>query len=105
MAADSRHSYILGCPQEDGKIAVLCRSTGKEPGPACCDTKIDAMKLKTNLANDPRGRSNHRALEIIKSLLVYQIDLSTKIDWEAGALWGYLDESIAKCVESSGFWN
>lgn len=105
MVTESQLAYILACPQEDGKIAVLCRSSGTNPGPAYCPTKTDALKLKTNLTSDPRGKNNHRAMEIIKSLLIYKLNIdNTKVEWEAGSLWGYLDQSEAACVESKTFW-
>ena len=97
--------YVLGCPMADGKVAVLCRSSGEAPGPALCQNKIDAMKLKTNLTNDPRSHKNHRALEIIRSLLIYKISEGAAIAWEAGALWGYLDHNLLQCVESKRSWN
>ena len=42
--------YILGWAQPSGKIAVLCRSRGANPGPAYCWTKREAIQLRTRLA-------------------------------------------------------
>lgn len=93
--------YILACPRDDGTLSVLCRSTGANPGPAYCNTKKSAMMLKTRLTNDPRGIANHRALELIKNLLVYKIDASLEPVWEEGSLWAYLPQERAKCVEGA----
>ncbi len=105
MQNDSHFSYILGCPQDDGKVAILCRSSGGAPGPAICPSKTEAMKLKTNLANDPRGKNNHRAIEIIRSLLIYKMGQNSQINWQAGDLWGYLDQNEVQCDEAKSFWN
>jgi hypothetical protein len=99
-----RQLYVLGCPREGGTVAVLCRSSGSVPGPAYCDSKKNAMRLKTKLSNDPRGIGNHRAMEIIKSLFVYRVDDDIEPAWEPGLLWAYLPESTVKCVESQSFW-
>jgi len=91
--------YVLACPREDGTIAVLCRSTGGNPGPAYCNSKKNAIQLKTRLSNDPRGIANHRAMELIKNLLVYKVDSVVEPIWEEGSLWAYLPQTRAKCVE------
>jgi uncharacterized protein YbaR (Trm112 family) len=91
--------FILACPRDDGTLAVLCRSTGPSPGPAYCNNKKNAVKLKTRLSNDPRGIANHRAMELIKNLYVYKIDASIEPIWEEGSLWAYLPQEKAKCVE------
>lgn len=91
--------YILACPRDDGNLAVLCRSSGPSPGPAYCNNKKNAVKLKTRLTNDPRGIANHRAMELIKNLYVYKIDAAIEPIWEEGSLWAYLPEEKAKCVE------
>jgi len=93
-------AYVLACPRKDGNIAILARTVGAQPGPALCQSKKEAVALKTKLANDPRGMGNHRALEIIKSLLIYKISLQTEPVWEPGQLWAYLPASCAECVES-----
>lgn len=102
---DSTHPlFVLGCPRDDGTIAILCRSTGKMPGPAYCESKKDAIKLKTRLVNDPRGNENHRAMQIIKNLFVYKLSPRTEPVWENGLLWAYLPDNQAKCLESQSFW-
>ena len=93
-------TFILGCPQKDGTVAILCRSSGFKPGPAVCESKRDAVKLKTKLVNDPRGQDNNRALEIIKNLLIYQVVDGAEIFWEEGSLWAFLKTQQVKCVES-----
>ncbi len=92
--------YILGSPRNDGTIAVLCRSSGSKPGPAVCESKRDAVSLKTRLANDPRGMGNHRALELIKNLYIYKIAANLQPAWEPGQLWAYLPTDRAQCVEA-----
>lgn len=96
--------FVLGCAKGDGTIAILCRSTGAATGPAYCDSKKDAVKLKTRLVNDPRGSGNHRAMQIIKNLLVYKLNLGADPIWEEGLLWAYLPTNQLKCVESQSFW-
>jgi len=95
--------YILGSPRNDGSIAVLCRTSGSKPGPATCNSKRDALSLKTRLANDPRGMGNHRALEIIKNLYIYKIPSSLEPVWEPGLLWAYLPADMVSCVEAQSF--
>lgn len=104
MAVDSKNGvFVLGAPQAEGIIAVLCRSSGLTPGPAFCQNKRDAMKLKTKLANDPRGQGNQRALEIINSLLIYEIPYDTELTWRDGDLWAYITEDQASCAERKWF--
>jgi hypothetical protein len=91
--------FVLASARQDGTIAILCRSTGPNPGPAICSSKKAAIQLKTRLSNDPRGIANHRALELIKSLLVYKIDASIEPLWDEGSLWAYLPQDKAKCLE------
>ncbi len=91
--------FVLASPRDDGSIAILCRTSGSKPGPAFCDSKKDAVSLKTRLANDPRGMGNHRSLEIIKSLYIYKISTELKPAWEPGLLWAYLPAERALCVE------
>ncbi len=93
--------FVLASPREDGTLAVLCRSSGPNQGPAYCNSKKNAVQLKTKLSNDPRGIANHRALELIRNLLVYRLDAAIEPIWEEGALWAYLPAHKAKCVESS----
>ncbi|MBT6843908.1 MAG: hypothetical protein HOA17_08975 [Candidatus Melainabacteria bacterium] len=93
-------TYVLACPRDDGTIAVLCRTNGTSPGPAMCNSKKNAIKLKTKLTNDPRGIANNRAMELIKSLYIYKIDASIEPIWNAGSLWAYLPQEKADCVES-----
>ena len=84
-------NYVLGWPQPNGKIAVLCRSSGANLGPAFCGTKKEALLLRTKLANDSRGRTNKKAQEIIKRLLIYMHPGNEMIMWKPGDLWVYLD--------------
>ncbi len=92
--------FVLGCLRDDGNVAILCRSAGAQPGPAYCNSKKNAMRLKTKLSNDPRGIANHRSMELIKSLLVYKMDAAIEPIWEEGSLWAYLPQENLKCVES-----
>lgn len=92
---------MLACPRDDDTVAVLCRNTGLHPGPAFCDSKKSAMQLKTRLTNDPRGIANHRAMELIKSLLVYKVDASVEPLWDEESLWAYLPEDKARCAEGA----
>lgn len=84
-------SYVLGWPQPNGKIAILCRSSGTNPGPAFCQTRKEAIRLRTKLANDPRGKQNKKATEIIKRLLMYMYTSDETILWRPGDLWVYVD--------------
>ena len=92
--------FVLGSPRDDGSIAILCRSSGSKPGPAISNSKKDALSLKTRLANDPRSMGNHRALEIIKNLLIYKISADLEPAWEPGLLWAYLPSNRAQCMEA-----
>lgn len=83
--------YVLGWPQPNGKVAILCRSGGTNPGPAFCQTRKEAMRLRTRLANDPRGKSNGKAQEIIKRLLIYLYVGEESVMWRPGDLWVYID--------------
>lgn len=98
------HTFVLGCPREDGNVAILCRTSGENPGPAYCDSKKSAVQLKTKLANDPRGMGNSRAMDIIRNLLVYKISPELEAVWDPGALWAYLPEAKLSCEESKTFW-
>lgn len=97
--------FVLACPRDDGRLAVLCRSTGSNQGPALCESKKDAVRLKTNLANDPRGLANENAMTIIKSLFIYELENGAKPVWQKDSLWAYLPNHLAKCVESQGFFS
>ncbi len=83
--------YVLGWPQPNGKIAVLCRSGSTNQGPAFCQTRKEAILLRTKLANDPRGRNNGKAQQIVKRLLIYMYSGEETIMWRPGDLWVYLD--------------
>ncbi|MBN9395016.1 MAG: hypothetical protein J0H83_07205 [Candidatus Melainabacteria bacterium] len=83
--------YVLGWAQPSGKIAVLCRSRGNNPGPAYCWTKREAIQLRTRLANDKRGEQNPSARRIIRQLLVYQYLSNHPLPWRQGDLWVYAD--------------
>lgn len=96
--------YFLGYPRDDGTVAVLCRNSGSMAGPAYCESKKDAIKLKTRLVNDPRSLNNHRAMEIIKGLYVYKLYPEIEPAWEPGLLWAYLPTEKVKCVEFQNFW-
>ncbi len=93
--------FILACPRDDGTVAILCRNSGPDPGPAYCNSRKNAMKLKTRLCNDPRGIANHRAMELIKNLYIYKVDASVEPIWEEGELWAYLPQEKAKCIEGA----
>ena len=95
--------FVLASPREDGSIAILCRSQGYNQGPAICNSKKDAMRLKTVLANDPRGLANDNAMAIISTLFVYEVNKSIEPVWEKGSLWAYLPAMKATCVESQLF--
>ena len=95
--------FVLACPRDDGRLAILCRNTGLNQGPALCESKKDAVRLKTKLVNDPRGLSNENAVAIIRSLYVYELGHDVKPVWEQDSQWAYLPVELAKCVESQAF--
>ena len=92
--------YVLGWPQPSGKVAVLCRSRGQNPGPAYCWTKREAIQLRTRLANDKRGEQNPSARRIIRQLLVYKYLLQQPLSWRPGDLWVYLDPGFLEAQEA-----
>jgi hypothetical protein len=92
--------FVLGWPQPTGKVAVLCRSRGSNPGPAYCWTKREAIQLRTKLANDRRGDSNPGARRIIRQLLVYKYLLRQPLAWRPGDLWAYAEPSFLEAVEA-----
>jgi hypothetical protein len=92
--------YILGWPQPSGKVAVLCRSRGTNPGPAFCWSKREAIQLRTKLANDRRGEENPTARRIIRQLLVYKYLLRHPVSWRPGDLWVYIDPSSLEPIET-----
>ncbi|HEY9791663.1 MAG TPA: hypothetical protein V6D22_14765 [Candidatus Obscuribacterales bacterium] len=94
--------FVLGWPQPTGKVAVLCRSRGMNPGPAYCWTKREAIQLRTKLANDRRGESNPGARRIIRQLLVYKYLLHQPLPWRSGDLWVYADYNFLEPVEAAG---
>lgn len=96
-------AYVLGWPQPNGKIAILCRSGGSNPGPAFCQTKKEAMRLRTKLANDPRGKTNKKSHEIIKKLLIYLYVSDVTVTWRPGDLWVYLDPRVLERLEEPRF--
>lgn len=96
-------AYVLGWPQPNGKIAILCRSSGSNPGPAFCQTRKEALRLRTKLANDPRGKQNKKAREIIKRLLMYIYVGDETIMWRPGDLWVYLDPRSLQLLEHTKF--
>lgn len=91
--------YVLGWPQPNGKIAILCRSSGNNPGPAFCQTRKEAIRLRTKLANDPRGKDNKKAHEVIKRLLVYLYLSDETVMWRPGDLWVYVDSRKVEQLE------
>ena len=95
--------YVLGCPQPTGRVAILCRSRGHNPGPAYCCSKREAIQLRTKLANDRRGEDNPKARQIIRSLLVYKYLLRHPVPWRPGDLWVYLDPNYLEPVEARQF--
>lgn len=101
LPGDINSVYVLACPRDDGTVAILCRNAGPDPGPAYCNSRKNAMKLKTRLTNDPRGIANHRAMELIKNLLIYKVDAAIEPVWEEGSLWAYLPQDRAKCIEGA----
>lgn len=93
--------YLLGWPQPNGKVAILCRSGGSNPGPAICQTRKEALLLRTKLANDPRGKNNKNSREIIKRLLIYMYAGEESIIWRPGDLWVYLDPKKLVLLEQN----
>lgn len=96
--------FVLGWPQPSGKIAVLCRSRGLNPGPAYCWTKREAIQLRTRLANDKRGEQNPFARKIIRQLLVYKYLLRRPLPWRPGDLWVYVEPHYLESVEARQAW-
>jgi len=96
-------AFVLGWSQPNGKIAVLCRSGGVNRGPAFCQTRKEAIRLRTKLANDPRGKKNKKAQEIIKRLLIYMYVGDESIMWRPGDLWVYLDPRSLRLLEHTRF--
>ena len=96
-------AYVLGWPQPNGKIAILCRSSGSNPGPAFCQTRKEAVRLRTKLANDPRGKQNSKSRETIKRLLIYMYMGEETIMWRPGDLWVYLDPRSLQLLEHTKF--
>ena len=96
-------SYVLGWSQPNGKVAVLCRSGGTNPGPAFCQTRKEAVLLRTKLANDPRGKQNKKAREIIRRLLIYMYMSEEAVIWRPGDLWVYLDPKKLVLLEEAKF--
>lgn len=94
-------SYVLGWPQPNGKIAVLCRSGGSNPGPAFCQTRKEAVLLRTKLANDPRGKQSKKAREIIRRLLIYMYMSEETIVWRPGDLWVYVEAKKLVLLEEA----
>ncbi len=94
--------FVLGLPQASGKVAVLCRSRGNNPGPAYCWTKREAIQLRTRLANDRRGEDNPNAQRIIQQLLVYKYLLRKPLTWRQGDLWVYAESQALQPVEAMG---
>lgn len=96
-------AYVLGWPQPNGKVAILCRSSGSNQGPAFCQTRKEAMRLRTKLANDPRGKQNKKAREIIKRLLIYLFVSDETIMWRPGDLWVYMEPRKLVLLEEARF--
>ena len=96
-------SYVLGWPQPNGKVAILCRSGGSNPGPALCQTRKEAMTLRTRLANDSRGKQNTKAREIIKRLLIYLYVSEEALMWRPGDLWVYVEPRKLVLLEEARF--
>lgn len=92
--------YVLGWPQPNDKVAVLCRSRGNNPGPAYCWTKREAIQLRTRLANDRRGEQNPSARRIIRQLLVYKYLPRAPLSWRPGDLWVYAENQSLEPVEA-----
>lgn len=95
--------FVLGWPQATGKVAVLCRSRGQNPGPAYCWTKREAMQLRTRLANDRRGESNPNARRIIKQLVVYKYMTRKPLSWRDGDLWVYAEPQLLEPAEAMAY--
>ena len=93
--------FVLGWPQPTGKVAVLCRSRGTNPGPAYCWSKREAIQLRTRLANDKRGEGNPNARRIIRNLLVYRYLPRHPMSWRPGDLWVYCETNALEAVEAS----
>jgi hypothetical protein len=91
--------FVLGWMQPTGKVAVLCRSRGTNPGPAYCWSKREAIQLRTKLANDRRGEGNPGARRIIRQLLVYKYLLNQPLPWRNGDLWVYADQNFLEPME------
>lgn len=100
MADDSY--FVLGLPQTAGKVAILCRSRGNNPGPAYCWSRREAIQLRTRLANDRRGEGNPSARRIIQNLLVYKYLLRSPLPWRNGDLWVYVEQNALQAVEATG---
>lgn len=98
---DNDGYYVLGWQQPTGKVAVLCRSRGKNAGPALCWTRREAIHLRTRLANDGRSDQNPNARRIIQQLLVYKYLLRQPLEWRPGDLWIYLDPSFLEVAEAT----
>jgi len=96
-------AYVLGWPQPNGKIAILCRSGGVNQGPAFCQTRKEAVMLRTKLANDPRGKQSKKAQMIIKRLLIYLFASDETILWRPGDLWVYVDPKNLVLLEEARF--
>lgn len=92
--------FVLGWPQPSGKVAILCRSRGNNPGPAYCWTKREAIQLRTRLANDNRGDQNPSARRIIRQLLVFKYLVRNPLPWRTGDLWTYTDPNFLEAVEA-----
>lgn len=92
--------YVLGWAQASGKVAVLCRSRGTNPGPAYCWTKREAIQLRTRLANDKRGDTNPNARRIIQQLMVYRYLSRKPLPWRDGDLWVYTESHSLEPVEA-----
>lgn len=94
--------FVLGWPQMTGKVAVLCRSRGHNPGPAYCWSKREAIQLRTRLANDRRGETNPSAQRIIRELLVYRYLPRQPLPWRNGDLWVYAEPQWLEPAEAFG---
>lgn len=93
--------YVLGWQQPSGKIAILCRSRGSNPGPAYCWSKRDAIQLRTRLANDKRGEQNPSARRIVRQLLVYRYKVDRQpLPWRPGDLWVYAEPLMLEAMEA-----
>src|SRR5271163_2419419 len=92
--------YILCWLQPSGKIAVLGRSRGSNPGPAYYWPKREAIQLRTRLANDKRGEQNPSARRIIRQLLVFKYLQRQPLPWRPGDLWVYAESRDLEPVEA-----